>query len=423
MAMGEFRMPALGADMESGTVTHWLVKPGDHVDRGTIVAEVETDKATIEVEVFESGTVDRLLVPEGERVPVGTPLAVLTTSEATAPPPAPVAAATAPMPVLSDAVVAAPTNGAAAFASTPARVQASPLARRLADLLHVDLGSVHGTGPGGAVTKSDVQLAAAQAETTTAVPAAPAPVVAAAPAPATAVEAPAALRAGERSPADRMEAMRLAVGALMARSKREVPHYYLGHHIDMTAALTWLEETNLSRSVADRLVPAVLLLRAVALAARKVPEVNGFWTDGAFHPADGVHVGVAVSVRGGGLIAPAIHDCDAKGLDELMRDLRGLVQRARDGVLRSSEMSDPTLTVTNLGDQGVETVYGVIYAPQVALVGFGRIVERPWASHGMVGARRIVHATLSADHRVSDGHRGARFLAAVDALLQEPEKL
>ncbi len=208
----------------------------------------------------------------------------------------------------------------------------------------------------------------------------------------------------------------------MARSKREIPHYYLATTIDMSAALTWTANANATRPVAERLLPAALLLKATALAAREIPATNGFWDDG-FQPSPGVHVGVAVFLRGGGLVAPAIHDADQLGLDALMGALRDLVGRARAGTLRSSEMSDPTITVTNLGEQGVEDVFGVIYPPQVALVGFGRIVERPWAAGGMLGVRPIVRATLAADHRVSDGHEGARFLGVIDRMLQAPEAL
>jgi pyruvate dehydrogenase E2 component (dihydrolipoamide acetyltransferase) len=221
---------------------------------------------------------------------------------------------------------------------------------------------------------------------------------------------------------DRQAAMRHAVGELMARSKREIPHYYLATTIDLTAATAWLVDQNAQRPVTERLLPAALLLKATALAAREVPAMNGFWDDG-FQPATGVHLGIAVSLRGGGLIAPALHDADTLTLDELMAGLRDLVERARTGRLRSSEMSDPTLTVTNLGEQGAEEVYGVIYPPQVALVGFGKVTERPWASGGMVGARPTVRATLAADHRASEGHEGSRFLAILDRLLHAPEDL
>jgi pyruvate dehydrogenase E2 component (dihydrolipoamide acetyltransferase) len=217
--------------------------------------------------------------------------------------------------------------------------------------------------------------------------------------------------------------MRAAIAAAMSRSKREIPHYYLATEIDMHRALAWLTQENLRRPVAERLLPAVLLLKAAALAVHDVPEVNGHWIDGAFRPAEAVHLGVAIALRHGGLIAPAIHHADMLALDELMARLRDLVMRARAGRLRGSEVADPTLTVTNLGDQGVETVFGVIYPPQVALVGFGAVVERPRAIDGLLGVRPVVAATLSADHRASDGHRGGLYLAALARLLQEPEKL
>ena len=217
--------------------------------------------------------------------------------------------------------------------------------------------------------------------------------------------------------------MRRVIAAAMARSKREIPHYYLNSTIDMRCALDWLAAENAKRPVTKRLLYSALLIRAVALAIREVPEVNGFWIDGTFKPGDGIHVGVAISLRQGGLINPAIHDVDKKTLDEVMENMLDLVNRARTGHLRSSEISDGTITVTNLGDQGVESVFGVIYPPQVALVGFGKIVERPWAAGGMLGVRPTIAASLAADHRVSDGHRGGRFLIAVNRLLQEPEKL
>jgi pyruvate dehydrogenase E2 component (dihydrolipoamide acetyltransferase) len=216
--------------------------------------------------------------------------------------------------------------------------------------------------------------------------------------------------------------MRQATGELMARSKREIPHYYLAQTVDLAAAIEWLTRQNEHRSPAERVLPAALLLKATAVAARRNPNVNGFFVDG-FQPAAAVHLGVAISLRGGGLVAPAIHDADGRSLDDLMADLRDLVERARAGRLRASEMADPTITVTNLGDQGADEVLGVIYPPQVALVGFGRVVDRPWAANGMLGVHPTIRATLAADHRVTDGHEGSRFLAAIAALLQAPEEL
>jgi pyruvate dehydrogenase E2 component (dihydrolipoamide acetyltransferase) len=209
----------------------------------------------------------------------------------------------------------------------------------------------------------------------------------------------------------------------MARSKREIPHYYLSTTIDMGRAMVWLKEENLKRPVTDRLLYSVLLIKAVALALRQVPELNALWKENGALPSPDIHVGVAVSLRQGGLVAPAIHHTDKQTLGELMRSFQDVVKRARSGTLRSSEFSDPTITVTSLGEQGVDTVFGVIYPPQVALVGFGKIAERPWVVDGQVGLRPVVTATLSADHRVTDGHRGGLFLSAVDRLLQEPGQL
>ena len=171
--------------------------------------------------------------------------------------------------------------------------------------------------------------------------------------------------------------MRRAIAAAMARSKREIPHYYLATDIPLARASRWLAARNEGRPVTQRVLLAALLLKAVALALRKHPQLNGFFEDGAFRPAPGIHLGVAISIRQGGLIAPAIHDADAKSLDELMRQLADLVARARGFTLRSSELSDPTITVTNLGDQGVDLVQGIIYPPQVALVGFGKVDGAP----------------------------------------------
>jgi pyruvate dehydrogenase E2 component (dihydrolipoamide acetyltransferase) len=209
----------------------------------------------------------------------------------------------------------------------------------------------------------------------------------------------------------------------MERSKREIPHYYLEEAIDLQRALVWLEAENRARPVPERILPAVLLLKATALALRESRELCGTWVEGGFRPASGIHVGVAISLRGGGTLAPAIRDVDRLALPELMAKLRDLVARTRRGVLRGSEVSDASITVTSLGEQGVAKVFGVIQPPQVALVGFGRIAERPWAEAGTLVVRPTIAATLSADHRASDGARGARFLAAIAKRLAEPEKL
>jgi pyruvate dehydrogenase E2 component (dihydrolipoamide acetyltransferase) len=285
-------------------------------------------------------------------------------------------------------------------AETGGRLQVSPLARKRAEALGVDPAAAVGSGASGAITTADIERAAGKSAT-----------------PAVVAGAATATKGLDLS------AMRRVIAAAMARSKREIPHYYLASTINMKTALDWLAAENGKRPVTRRLLYSVLLIRAVALALRSTPELNGFWLQDGFKPNDGIHIGVAISLRQGGLVNPAIHDVDKKSLDELMENLLDLVNRARTGHLRSSELSDGTITVTNLGEQGVESVFGVIYPPQVALVGFGKVTERAVALNGLLGVRPVIEATLAADHRVSDGHRGGRFLLAIDRLLQEPEKL
>jgi pyruvate dehydrogenase E2 component (dihydrolipoamide acetyltransferase) len=311
--------------------------------------------------VFEDGMLRRTLVDPGAKVPVGTVLATIDGVGAPGPP------ATAP-----------PTP--------PARIRVSPAARQAARRLGVDLATLTGTGAGGAISVADVERAAA---------------------------------AG----VDRAPAMRAAIAAAMARSKREIPHFYLSTTIDMTRAEAWLSAENARRPVTDRLLPAAVLLKAVALALGEVPELNGFWVDGGFRPGPGIHLGCAISLRQGGLVAPALHDVDRAPLGALMRDLRDLVARARSGSLRSSELADSTITVTNLGDAGADSTFGIIFPPQVALVGFGRIARRPLVVGDTVAVAPQLTATLSADHRAVDGHRGGLFLSALDRRLQQPEAL
>ncbi|MFG2859198.1 2-oxo acid dehydrogenase subunit E2 [Streptomyces sioyaensis] len=473
--MAEFTMPSLGADMDEGTLQEWLVHVGDRVRKGDAVAVVETAKSAIEVECFETGTVGKLLVAPGTTVPVGTLLALIEPADksgaaeeaekpakstkrrragkarpeapvapgrggtarpepgsARAPGPAPATAHTGGHPVRGRArddegpllrhlaeqagvdldalhgsghggrVTRADVERAAAAPRAPARV--SPLARRLARELGVDLSGVTGTGKDGAVRAADIRQAALG--------------------PTVAAEqgnggTPSVRPAEGRRPAG----MREAIAGLMTRANREIPHYYLSTTVDLAAAMDWMHEYNRRCPIGERLLPAALLLKAAARAAREVSALNGFWTEDGFSAGRGVHLGVAVSLRGSGLVAPVLHDADMLELPQLMAALKDLVTRARTGRLRGSEVSDPTITVTNLGDQGVESVLGVIYPPQVALVGFGRVIERPWAVDGLLGVRPVVTATLSADHRATDGAVGARYLTAVDRLLQSPEEL
>ncbi len=402
-------MPSLGADMDAGTLVEWLRQPGDPVAKGDVIAVVETQKGAIDVEIFLSGMVERLLIAPGTQVPVGTPMALIRVegeaqSMAQATPPAPPAAIpVAPLPV--PARPAAPPFTAAAGAG----LRASPAARKLAAERGIDLASITGTGPGGAIVLQDVERAAqvplpARVERV----AAPAPL---------APEATTARRGFDASE------MRKAIAAAMSRSKREIPHYYLTHTIDFTPASEWLQQLNARRQPPERVLPAALLFKAVAVALRAYPEFNGAYTTEEFRPSAAIHLGAAIAIRGGGLVAPAIHDADARTLDETMAALRDLVARTRSGRLRSSELFDPTITVSSLGDRGVDGMFAVIYPPQVAIVGFGTPALRPWVVGTDLHPRTLITATLAADHRVSDGHRGALLLLEIERLLQQPEAL
>lgn len=451
-------MPILGADMTSGTLTAWEKQPGDAVRRGDIIAVVETDKADVEVEVFVDGVIEKLLVAAGAEAPVGTPLAIIREAGepagavrlSAAPPPPP----TVPRPFAAGR----PAPAMAGREPGAARPAISPAARKLAQTLGVNLAAVCGTGPAGRIQERDIQQAAAaitapqpaevarhavsylRASPSVRLFAASrgvdlAHVTATGPGgrilhedvERSAAEArPEPLRAEPAPPAtplDRRARMRQAIAAAMQRSSREIPHFHLLNPIDMSAALNWLTAENTRRPVTRRLLYGALLLKAVALALRDVPELNATWENGQTALKQEINVGVAIALRGGGLVAPALHRTDQLRLTELMEVFRDLVQRARAGSLRSSELYGPTITVTSLGEQGVEGVFGLIYPPQVALVGFGKIVERPWSVGGAIVSRPVIVSTLAADHRVVDGHRGSAFLACIERLLQEPEKL
>lgn len=443
--MIEFRLPSLGSDMDDGTLVEWRVQPGEAVRRGQVVAVVDTTKAAIDVECWDDGVVHALLAEPGTRLPVGAAMALLREAGETA---ADVERAWAEVLAqrsgAAGAAVTAPAGDALAqvaqvvqvaksekseksekgtaasgAATRPeSRPRISPLARRVAREHRLDPDRI--PAPRGVVQLEDVQaalragLAAAGGASPSQGPGAASPTPGAGPARSVATPSPAA----------RAQAMRQTIAAAMARSKREIPHYYLAEDVEFARAAQWLAGRNAGQPPTQRLLPAALLLKAVAVALRRYPEFNGFWRDGAFVPGRGVHLGVAISLRDGGLVAPALHDADQLDVAMLTRALLDLVKRTRAGALRSSELADPTVTVTNLGDQGVASVFGVIYPPQVALVGFGRIAQRPWVDeHGGVLAAPMLTATLAADHRASDGHRGALLLAAIRAALQEPEAL
>jgi pyruvate dehydrogenase E2 component (dihydrolipoamide acetyltransferase) len=383
--MIEFKMPSLGADMEAGTLVEWLVKPGDPVHRGDVVAVVDTQKGLIDIEVFDEGTIQELLIKEKEKVPVGTVMALITSekgvgvkTEGKTP-----ATSMEEQKPVEKLVVPGTRHG----------MKASPLAKRMAEEKGIDLNSIQGTGEGGAITKEDVEKALHER-----------------------------IAPKEEKKTDATENIRMAVAAAMSKTNREIPHYYLETTVDMSRAITWLTEANKQRTVKQRLLPIVLLLKAVAKALAEVPQLNGYWENGLQTKQD-INIGFVVSLRSGGVMIPAIHHADKKTIDELMASLNDIIPRARSMKLRSSELSESTITVTSLGEGQVETVYGVIYPPQVAIVGLGSITERPWAETGMLDVRPVMTVTLSADHRATDGATGSRFLMFLKNYLLNPESL
>jgi pyruvate dehydrogenase E2 component (dihydrolipoamide acetyltransferase) len=373
----EFRMPSLGADMEAGTLVKWQIEPGSPVRRGDVVALVETEKGIIDIESFDDGVVERLLVQPGTRVPVGTALALFEGTE-TVVAPAPAAPAPQGPPAVDAGRRPAPVR--------VAKPRASPAARARAAERKLDLAAIAGTGPEGVITLADVE------------------------------------RATSRGPADARGSVRNAIAASMSRSKREIPHYYLQLAMNFSSASAWLEEFNGTRPPPERLLPAVLFIKATARAAAKQSSFNGYFGGHGYEPATNVNVGVAIALRGGGLLAPAILDAHEKSLPVLMRELVDLVARARSGHLRSSEVAAATLTITSLGEEGVDALFPIINPPQVAIVGFGSVLQRPWAVGQGIEVRPVITLTLAADHRVTDGRQGAQFLAAIrDGLLQPGE--
>lgn len=397
--MTEFLMPSLGADMEDGTLIEWKKKPGDTVKRGDIIAEVETQKGLIEIEVFDEGTIGELLIQEGTKVPVGTVMALINSNG--------VALAekeiTPAKPIDLQPIEEKTQESVSSEKIDEIRLKVSPLAKRIAEENQIALSQIKGTGENGAITKEDVELAIAQRdqngkEKTSEVP----------------VET--------EKPVTPADSIRKAVAAAMSKSNKEIPHYYLEKRMDMTKALAWLKEANKNRSVKERLLPVVLLIKATAQSLTEFPDLNAVWDNG-LHQKKDINIGFVVSLRTGGIIVPAIHQANIKNVDAIMEALNDIIPRARALKLRSSELSDSTITITNINDGGADSVFGVIYPPQVAIIGFGSLSEQPFAENGMLGIQSIISVTLAGDHRATDGLTGSQFLVALNNHLQNPETL
>lgn len=396
--MIEFLMPSLGADMLDGTLVEWRKKEGDQVKQGDIIAEVETQKGTIEIEIFNDGIIDKLLVEPGTKVPVGKALALIKQTIGNAVMPSePKGSEESVHPILEIEKTPVVTRD-----NMDKRIKISPLAKRIAMENNIDITTLSGSGENGAITKEDVENAMALGQQ------------------GIAKQMPVA-SITEKSKSSN-DPIRAAVAAAMSRSNREIPHYYLEKKINMSKALDWMHETNKQRSVKERILPAALLIKSTALSLRHVPELNAVW-DNTLLLKEKINIGFVVSLRSGGIIVPAIHQADQKSVSEIMQSLNDVIPRARELRLKSSELSDSTLTITSLGEGGADVVYGIIYPPQVAIVGFGSITEQPFAENGMLGVRHVMHVTLAGDHRATDGLTGSKFLTLLDQYLQNPETL
>ena len=397
--MIDFVMPSLGADMEDGTLVEWRKNKGETVKRGDIIADVETQKGLIEIEIFDEGVIEELLIEPGTKVPVGTTLALIK--------PAHEKTETIITTVSIDEgihpIVEKEKTPAAPAISSDIRIRISPLARRVATENDIDISTLSGSGENGAITKEDVEKAIAQKQQGVVPKVVPG-------------------TTSEDKTKIASNSIRAAVAAAMSKSNREIPHYYLEKTIDMTKALAWMNDANKERPVKQRMLPAALLIKAVALSLQEVPELNAIWDNGLQLKSD-INIGFVVSLRGGGIIVPAIHAANLKTSDEIMSKLNDIIPRAKALKLRSSELSDSTFTITSIGEGGADSVYGIIYPPQVAIIGFGNISEQPFAENGMLGIHPLVRATLAADHRATDGLTGSRFLAALNTHLQNPESL
>jgi pyruvate dehydrogenase E2 component (dihydrolipoamide acetyltransferase) len=381
-----------------------------------------------------------LLVPEGDKVPVGTPIARI------APLGAAVVAVAAP-PIVSEQPAPAPEPkpepiAFAPVVSTPAHVT-SPVIRHLAEQLHVDVAQIHATGPGGRVHRDDVVGAAHPASVSTArrqpitprarrllaerglgpamftgMPMVTGEHVLAYQAPTPPAAAPAAAVA-PAAPLSRAETMRRHIAELMTRSWREIPHYHVAKRLDVGDLVTRLTAFNEHRSLAERIVPAAPLMCAAARAAQAVPACNGWWRGDRFEQAPAVNLGVVLSLRGGGIMVPTIESADQLSLPEMMERLTELVLRTRQGRLRASDFAEASITVTNLGDLGADSVGPIIHPPQVVIVGFGTVHDEVWAIDGQPAVRPTVHASVAGDHRAIDGLTGSRFLAQLEAALKD----
>ena len=417
-------MPALSPTMTEGTLARWLVKEGDSVTAGDIIAEIETDKATMEVEAVDEGSVGQLLVPEGtEGVPVNQPIALLLEegedASSLASFQAPVAAPTAaPSPAESVAPAPALASPAPASASAPSaapgeRIFASPLARRMAEKAGLDLAAIHGTGPRGRIVKSDIESVLSGAPVQSAQPPKAAPAEAIAPLPTTQ-----ALPVGESELIPHTN-MRKVIARRLLESKQTIPHFYLTVDCEIDRLLAMRKELN-DRDGADYKISVNdFVIRAVALALGKTPDANASWSEEGMIRYGSVDISVAVAIDEG-LITPIIRNADHKGLAKISAEMKDLALRAREGKLLPEEYQGGTFSISNLGMFGVREFSAIINPPQSAIMAVGAGEQRPVVKDGALSVATVMSCTLSCDHRVVDGALGAQLLGVFKSFIEDP---
>jgi pyruvate dehydrogenase E2 component (dihydrolipoamide acetyltransferase) len=418
----DITMPALSPTMESGTLAKWHVKPGDRVKPGDVIAEIETDKATMEVEAVDEGTVTEILVPEGaEEVKVNAVIARLAGEGETAAPPAAPKPAPAPVaaPKVAEPLAAQPVAAhmAAPIAASGARHIASPLARRIAHLLAVDLAGVKGSGPHGRIVKADVEAAAAKAPVLAATAAAaPAPAPASPPLAATAALPPTDV------PFEtvKLSNMRKTIARRLTESKTQVPHFYLTVDVQLDALLKMRADLNKSlESRGIKLSVNDLLVKAQGLALLEVPDANVSFAGDSLRKFSRADISVAVAIPGG-LITPVIRDAGNKRLSVIAAEMKDLAARAREGKLQPTEYTGGTASISNLGMYGIKQFDAVINPPEGLILAVGAGEKRPYVVNDALAIATVMSATGSFDHRAIDGAVGAEFMAAFKRLVESP---
>ena len=412
-------MPQMGYDMREGTVVRWYKQEGETVDRGEVIADIETDKATVEFEAYTGGVLGRIIAQEGVAIPVGELIAIITDPGEAVPDAAPVAAAPAAAPApapepASPPPAAAPEPAppaAPAPASADGQVRASPIARRLARERGIDLSAVTGTGPNGRITERDIegyQPAAPE----------PAPAPAAAPAPAP-VAQPAAAPADSRIELSRM---RQTIARVTSDSKSSAPHFYVTAEIDMGKAMALRRDVNDASDPDNRVSVNDLMVKACALALARHPKFNSFYRGDHLEVHGAMNIGIAIALESG-LILPGVSNCENKSLLQIAAATKDLISRANSGTLRNEEYSSTTFSISNMGMFDVESFTAIIYPPHAAILAVSSVKQQPVVRNGELTVGTMMKATLSTDHRVADGAEAAQFLMEIKRVLENPVSL